>query len=136
MYRPPNALSEWIDSFEQEVSIAQTTGLEIILMGDFNIDYKSCINRKWFNMVQLFDLSQLVSEPTRITEISAIIIDHVYTNRPENVTECFISHFSISDHFPVCFTKKVNCKVTKNEHVTTTYRCFKQFEESVFLRDL
>ena len=136
VYRPPNALSEWIDLFEQEVSIAQTTGLEIILMGDFNIDYKSCINRKWFNMVQLFDLSQLVSEPTRITEISATIIDHVYTNRPENVTECFISHFSISDHFPVCFTRKVNCKVTKNEHVTTTYRCFKQFEESVFLRDL
>ena len=56
--------------------------------------------------------------------------------RPPNVTECFISHFSISDHFPVCFTRKVNCKVTKNEHVTTTYRCFKQFEESVFLRDL
>ena len=136
VYRPPNALSEWIDLFEQEVSIAQTTGLEIILMGDFNIDYKSCINRKWFNMVQLFDLTQLVSEPTRITETSATIIDHVYTNRPQNVTECFISHFSISDHFPVCFTRKVNCKVTKNEHVTTTYRCFKQFEESVFLRDL
>ena len=38
VYRPPNALSEWIDLFEQEVSIAQTTGLEIILMGDFNID--------------------------------------------------------------------------------------------------
>ena len=112
MYRPPNALSEWIDLFEQEVSIAQTTGLEIILMGDFNIDYKSYINRKWFNMVQLFDRSQLVSQPTRITEISATIIDHVYTNRPENVTEFFISHFSISDHFPVCFTRKVNCKVT------------------------
>ena len=31
VYRPPNALSEWIDLFEQEVSIAQTTGLEIFL---------------------------------------------------------------------------------------------------------
>ena len=69
-------------------------------------------------MIQLFDLSQLVSEPTRITETSATIIDHVYTNRPENVTESFISHFCISDHFPVCFTRKVNCKITKNEHVT------------------
>ena len=35
VYRPPDA--EWIDSFEQEVSIAQATGLEIIMMGDFKI---------------------------------------------------------------------------------------------------
>ena len=101
MYRPPNARSDWIDLFEQEISIAQTTGHEIIMMGDYNIDYKSCTNRKWLNMIQLFDLAQLVSEPTRITETSATIIDPVSTNRPENVTECFISPLSISDHFPV-----------------------------------
>ena len=37
-YRPPNVQSNWIDLFEEEHSIAQTTGLELILMGDFNID--------------------------------------------------------------------------------------------------
>ena len=113
VYRPPRALSEWVSQFEHELSIAQTTGLEIILMGDFNIDYISqCINTKWLNMIQLFDLSQLVSKPTRVTETSATLIDHVYTNHPENVTECFVSHVSISDHFPVCFTRKVNCKLS------------------------
>ena len=77
-----------------------------------------------------------MSEPTRITEKSATIIDHVYTNHPKNVTECFIPKLTISDHSPVCFTRKVNCKVPKNEHVTTTYHCFKQFNESAFLSDL
>ena len=43
--------------------------LQIILIGDFNIDYISCTNRKWLNLVQLFDLSQLVSEPTRYSNI-------------------------------------------------------------------
>ena len=123
-YRPPNAKSEWIELFETELSIAQTTGLEIILMGDFNIDYKSCPNKKWLNMIQLFDLSHLVTEPTRITEITATTIDHVYSSHPENITECFISHFTISDHFPVCFTRKINFKVIKNDHLTTSYRCF------------
>ena len=37
-YRPPNATSSWIDLLEEELSSAQTTGLEIILMGDINID--------------------------------------------------------------------------------------------------
>ena len=136
MYRPPDAKAEWIDSFEQEVSIAQATGLEIIMMGDFNIDYNKSITKRWLNMIQLLDLSQLVSEPTRITEKSATIIDHVYTNHHENVTECFISKLAISDHSPVCFTRKVNCKIPKHKHVTTTYRCFKQFNEFAFLSDL
>ena len=102
----------------------------------FNIDYKSCPNKKWLNMIQLFDLSQLVTEPTRITETTATTIDHVYSSHPENITECFISHFTISDHFPVCFTRKTNFKVIKNDHLTTSYRCFKKFDDILFLNDL
>ena len=37
-YRPPSSNSEWIDLFEEELSIAQTTGLELIVMDDFNMD--------------------------------------------------------------------------------------------------
>ena len=74
LYRPPSAQSEWINLFEEELSIAHSTGLEIILMGDFNIDCTSCLNRKWQNLVQLFDLSQLVSEPTRITETTSAFL--------------------------------------------------------------
>ena len=38
VYRPPSACSDWISLFEEELSVAQTTGLEYILIGDFNID--------------------------------------------------------------------------------------------------
>ena len=48
---PPNACSEWIDQFEKEVSVAQTTGLEFSLMGDFNIDMSSCSNNKWLSLI-------------------------------------------------------------------------------------
>ena len=136
LYRPPSAQSEWINLFEEELSIAQSTGLEIILMGDFNIDCTSCINKKWQNLVQLFDLSQLVSEPTHITETTSTLIDHIYTTHQENITECFVAHYAISDHFPVCITRKVNKKISKKDHTTTTFRCFKHFDESAFLNDL
>ena len=79
----PNANADWIDLFEQEISLAQTTGLEIIIMGNFNIDYKNCSNKKWLNLVQLFDLSQLITSPTRETQTSSSLIDHLYSTHPE-----------------------------------------------------
>ena len=72
----------------------------------------------------------------RITETTATTIDHVYSSHPENITECFISHFTINDHFPVCFTRKTNFKVIKNDHLTTSYRCFMKFDDILFLNDL
>ena len=44
--------------------------------------------------------------------------------------------YAISDHFPICFTRKVNCKIPKTEDITTSYRCFKTFDEQHFLADL
>ena len=91
VYRPPSSNSEWIDLFEEELSIAQTTGLELIIMGDINIDLKLSPNKKWQNLIELFDLSQLIKDPTRVTESSSTIIDHVYSSKPENIVESFVS---------------------------------------------
>ena len=136
LYRPPNANADWIDLFEQQISIAQTTGLEIIIMGDFNIDYKNCSNKKWLSLVQLFDLSQLITSPTRETQTSSSLIDHLYSTHPENISDCFVSHYAVSDHFPICFTRKINSKVKKTTHISTLYRCFENFNEESFLSAL
>ena len=135
-YRPPNSTSEWIDLFEEGLSIVQTTGLEMIIMGDFNIDMQTNSNRKWQTLIQLFDLSQLISQPTRVTETSSTIIDHIYTSNPDVIVKSFVSNYAISDHFPVCTTRKINYKIVKSEHITTSYRCFKRFNENAFLNDL
>ena len=135
-YRPPCTNSEWIDLFEEELSIAQTTDLEIILMGDFNFDFGINLNKKWHNLIELFDLTQFVSKPTRVTESSSTIIDHIYSTNPENIIESFVPSLSISDHFPICFTRKINNKIRKTEHITTRYRSFKNFNEDSFRADL
>ena len=104
-------------------------------MGDFNFDLSMNTNRKWLNLIELFDLSQLISQPTQVT-ISSTILDHVYTSHPENNSESFVSHYSISDHFPVCFSRKINNKISKSDHITTSYRSFKTFNEDAFINDL
>ena len=135
-YRPPNATSSWIDLLDEELSAAQTTGLEIILMSDINIDLHICSNNKLLHLIQLFDLTQLVTDFTRITSPTATIIDHIYSSNPENIVECFVPSYAISYHFPVCITRKINHKKAKTEHMSTSYRCFKHFNESSFLYDL
>ena len=42
----------------------------------------------------------------------------------------------MSGHFPVCFSRKINNKVSKSDHITTSYRCFKTFNEDAFISDL
>ena len=42
----------------------------------------------------------------------------------------------MSDHFPVCFSRKINNKISKCDHITTSYRCFKIFNEDAFIADL
>ena len=107
VYRPPSVHSERIDLFEEELSIAQATGLEYILMGDFNIDLNPCTNNIWSILLQMFDLTQLFQEPTRVTQSSASLIDHVYSSHPENISSCFVSKLSTSDHFPVFSIEKI-----------------------------
>ena len=105
-------------------------------MGDFYIDFNKNMNKKWWNLIELFDLSQLVSEPTQVSETSSTTIDHIYTSHPENIIEHFVPLFSISDHYPICFTRKICNKMRKNDHITTRYRCFKRFSEESFITDL
>ena len=97
-YRPPNALSKWIDHFEEELSIARATDLAYIAMVDFNIDLHTCTNTKWLHMIQLSVLNQLITESTRITPTTSTLIDHVYTAAQANVSESFVSDLPISDH--------------------------------------
>ena len=105
-------------------------------MGDVNIDLNLHSCTKWQNLIHLFDHTQLVDEPTRVTNNSATIIDHVYVSHPENIIKCCTSSISLSDHFPVCFTRKINHKVPKHKHITTIYRCFKKFNETSFISEL
>jgi len=49
---------------------------EIILLGDFNIDLAK-VNNQWTQIINSFNLHQLVTSPTRATSNSNTIIDHI-----------------------------------------------------------
>jgi len=50
---------------------------------------------------------QLVNKPTRITAKTSIVIDHVFTNNLNNISEVCVACYTISDYFPVDLTRTV-----------------------------
>ena len=59
---------------------------DILVQGDFNIDLLKP-HSSWDSTITLLGLTQLVKSPARITQTSATLIDHIYTNNPDIITE-------------------------------------------------
>ena len=71
-----------------------------------------------------------------VTENKGTLIDHVYTNRPECITEVNVPTIAMSDHYPVCITRSSKHTPNKNSHIIIEYRDYKQFNENAFLLEL
>ena len=71
-------------------------------MGDFNCNLASPqpdINTVLFtNIVEIYNLYQLMDSPTRITNTSSTLIDVIFTNCQNNIVSAGVSHVSLSDH--------------------------------------
>ena len=71
-------------------------------MGDLNCDVSKIPpesnTRKLQFLSLLYQLDQLISEPTRVTGTSATLIDLFFTNKPENIIQSGVVHIGMSDH--------------------------------------
>lgn len=107
VYRQPSAKNDWFDKFSVQLERSEYKNNELYIMGDLNIDIKDgrITNTTWKHITELNNLHQVIREPTRITAHSKTLIDHIYASNPENVTDPFVFHTAMSDHYPICFTR-------------------------------
>ena len=76
---------DWYNHFNDCVDYLQTLNLPIVIAGDFNINLKS--DHSFADEIKVtHGLKQLIREPTRITQKSATLIDHIYTHVTFKVT--------------------------------------------------
>ena len=88
-------------------------------------------------LFSLFNLSQTLSSPTRVTPSSKTLIDHIYSTDIAHILETCVPVIGVSDHYPICCTWSNKCvKIPKVAHSHLTYRSFARFDESEFLNDL
>ena len=94
----------------------------VYILGDTNIDfYKFPTHNPTENFLDMLfsNMTPVITKPTRITEHSKTLIDHIYTNAPTMHLSSGIALFDISDHLPVfCLS---NTKV-KTNHQKQSYR--------------
>ena len=128
-YRPLSAKVDWLQSYNEFK--------EIIVLGDFGYDLIKFnpSSQKWLKIMETLTFSQLVKSPNRVTDKSAKLTDHVFSNIDSNISEINIPRWSISDHYPVTITR--TCKHVKQQcHNFITYRSMLNFEVETFLEDL
>ena len=110
IYRPPNSSQTWIDMYDSQLEVVYTSNVEYYILGDVNIKYcsnpESYDNTKWSDLTMKYGIQQLVKMPTRVTNKTSTIIDHIYTNCSGNADNVYVPALSVSDHFPICFTRK------------------------------
>ena len=138
-YRPPSALSMWTENVEKALEQANLEAKEIIMLGDFNFNLmkETSGTKQWLQITDSINLKQLVTDSTRVTGTTKTLIDHVYSNVPENIVDISVPVLSVSDHYPVCITRKLAKSFDKRPvHKYIRYRDTKRFNETDFLNDL
>ena len=101
-YRPPSSPPNLFSEFENVIAKIDAENKELYLLGDINCNLlPEAIAVNSSHLINIFDiygLSQLITEPTRVTPDSKTLIDLCITNSPEKVTNSGVIHPGISDH--------------------------------------
>ena len=125
IYRPPNSSQNYWNLIHESVDRAKSTAVQdIIILGDLNNDLLVNNRSKNLNdLINTYNLKQLINEPTHFTESSSSLIDVVLVNKINNilaseVCDPFIPNL-IRFHCPVaillkflkpkhnCYTRKI-----------------------------
>jgi hypothetical protein len=111
---------------------------EIILLGDFSIcygDQKGPLFKLYDSVLKVFNLCQMIKQPTRVTEFTSSVIDHILCNNPEKHCQSGVLNMGISDHFIVYCTRKLS-KSSFNKHNNVKVRSVKSYNKDVFIEKL
>ena len=123
VYRPPGRdINEFNQYFDAILNNTQIKNSHSYILGDFNINLTNSNHaptQTFIDSIFSCGFFPLVNRPTRITDLTASLIDNIYTNNIDDITNTLTSIIitDISDHFPIVhFTppnphwNKLKCK--------------------------
>ena len=111
----------------------------VYMCGDYNIDIlkisKSQPIKFYYNALMSYSCRLIIDKPTRITNSSATILDHIYTNDYENTIVPGILITDVSDHLPT-FAKISSINNDPKETEYYQKRDFSHFDAEKFKKNL
>lgn len=138
IYRHPSAnLQEFTSNLENILKELNEKKYQIYILGDMNIDFlkynEHTNTEEYLDMLYLNNLLPLITKPTRLTDHSSTLIDHIYTNTSiQNITSG-IALVDISDHLPIfCI-----CNTPARRNKRTIYlRDYSKFNQEKYISDI
>ena len=121
-YRPPNSDNNLWNLIEHSIELANdSTCKNILITGDFNENQLNILsNTRIKHICNLFNLQQLIHEPTSFNENSSSLIDLLLTNN-----ENMISHCSVTEPF-LDINKRYHCPIiailNQKKHISSSHR--------------
>ena len=136
VYRPPNTSIELFEKNEILFQNVENDRKEVIIVGDLNCDLISVSNytKRLNDLLNVFQMTQLIKEPTRITNTSATLIDVAIVSKPENICRSGVLHIGISDHSLIYVCKKIS--FAKKDIKTVNTRNYRNYIQQNFIADL
>ena len=86
-------------------------------------------------IAETYQLDQLISEPTRITETTKSLINSIFTNCMNRVAASGVLHLGLSDHSLIYAVRKISLP-SKTTDTVTNMRSLKKFHPQSFRNDL
>ena len=114
---------------------ASSFNVDMIIAGDLNVNcLKSGENGNYIDYIcELFDLKQLIKEPTRVTVNTMSLIDVIMTSMPEKHSTSQVFKITLSDHYLVYTDLSYTMKFKPKE---IKCRSFKNVEVNNFVNEL
>ena len=137
-YRPPKLSVDCFDKFEIFLKQVDSIYKEIYILGDLNVNLLAnspeTHNSRLSDLLDNYQLTQIIDKPTRITPSSKSLIDLLITSDKDKITSHGVYSLSISDHHLIYATIKVGTSRGNPKIVIT--RNLKIFYEDCFKEDL
>ena len=80
------------------------------------------------NIIKTFNLSQLVTKPTRITSLSSTLLDLIITNKPNFVCHSDVLSCPIGDH--ELLTVTINVRKERRPPILKTFRSLEAYSQN------
>ena len=111
VYRPPNTPTSCFDS-DLAANFVYGSSLDapIYILGDLNCNLlkpEASDCKVLGNFCSSYNLTQLIKEPTRVTEQTSSLLDIILVSDIKQVRESFVMHSSVSDHDLVYLTLRL-----------------------------
>ena len=88
-YRPPQSSPGLFATFERIIDKIDAENLELYLMGDLNCNLLSEVvsnnSSHLLNIIDIYGLTQLITEPSRVTQYLSTLIDLCLTNSQDKI---------------------------------------------------